>query len=83
MTDVNEAPVSLELLGTGSIPTNASAGYKIGKIVVIDPDIGQHHTVVAIGRNSDIVKVINSESYIMQIIGKLFIESKRLIRWVD
>ena len=83
VTDVNEAPVSLELLGTGTIPTNGSVGYKIGKIVVIDPDMGQHHTVVAIGRNSDIIKVINSESYIMQIIGRLFIESKQLIRWVD
>ncbi|KAL4238399.1 hypothetical protein ACF0H5_003108 [Mactra antiquata] len=59
VADINEAPTSITLTGSNTILADSSPGTVIGTLSVEDEDIGQTHTFVINGQNSDVVKISN------------------------
>ena len=55
--DVNEPPAKLLLSGSKSLDAKAEPGQLIGQLSAEDPDLGQQLIFSAVGANSDIVRV--------------------------
>lgn len=56
--NINEEPYGMTLSGSHTVLANGTAGYIIGEITVLDPDVEQTHIITIKGPNSDFIKAI-------------------------
>lgn len=56
--NINEEPYGMTLSGSHTVLANGTAGYSIGEVTVLDPDVEQTHVISLKGPNSDFIKAI-------------------------
>lgn len=56
--NINEEPYGMTLSGSHTVLANGTAGYSIGEVTVLDPDVEQTHSISIKGPNSDFIKAI-------------------------
>lgn len=56
--NINERPYGMTLSGSHTVLANGTAGYSIGEVTVLDPDVEQTHVISIKGPNSDFIKAI-------------------------
>ncbi|KAK7104975.1 hypothetical protein V1264_019607 [Littorina saxatilis] len=63
--DVNEPPTLLTLSGPQALPASVTGHYEVGRLTVTDQDLGQSHTLVLKGPNSDILTVRSDNTLVL------------------
>lgn len=56
--NINEEPYGMTLSGSHTVLANGTAGYSIGEVTILDPDVEQTHIISIKGPNSDFIKAI-------------------------